>query len=477
MLVGLALMAAGCLVQSKDWMGQSGSGDGDGSGVTGATGATGTTGTTGTSAGSEGDTLAESDSESGDGPDVVPLPPGCDDLPPLSSDAIVVGPEGNDGLAAIVAGAQPGATIALSPGLYPRQGKPPLTIQAAGVTLRSTTGNAEDVVLDGGGSDVPQLIGVAADDVLIADLTLQNVSTVLIRGVQDDVDLFRPTMYRLVLRDALGLKVAFAGAPQRDVWTHAGTIACSTLDMTDAFRNATQPCAPMGSIRVAGGDGWLVRDNEIRNHWCLGEGSVHAVILFENAARDTVVERNLLVDNHRGILFGNDPPTTPKGDQDSPCTTLDSGWGHIGGRIENNVIFIGDNVPASSPGAAPGDSMISVWWACDPVILHNTVVNTVEIFHSIESRFGRTVATIVNNVTTGDLVSRDGGIVLGIGENFSMVNASTVFVDVANVDLQLTAGAAPVDRGIILPGHVSPTDYLGNARVNAPDAGAYEWLE
>src|SRR5207247_2237367 len=79
------------------------------------------------------------------------------------------------GLLSALSGAAPGATIALAPGTYAIA--TPILIKTAGLTLRSMSGDASSVVLDGGGTTTP---AVRADvsGVTIASLTIAHSANV-----------------------------------------------------------------------------------------------------------------------------------------------------------------------------------------------------------------------------------------------------------------------------------------------------------
>jgi hypothetical protein len=143
-------------------------------------------------------------------------------------------------------------------------------------------------------------------------------------------------------------------------------------------------------------------------------------------------------------------------------------WGHIGGTIRNNAIWIGE------PGSAlHADSMISAWWTCDGAIQHNTIVNLVDIFNSIEWRFDRTTVTIANNLATDELMPRTDANAQLLG-NLEFADLALV-VDPLLGDVHLRADAtAAIDKALPLSTSPVTDDYEGDARDATPDIGADE---
>jgi len=475
------MLAAGCLVPSSDWDGESGggtagstasdttasvdatdAGDDDGATDDGATG----DGTT------DNGTTDGTDGGDDDGSESL-LPSHCDGLSAVPDDAIVVTPDDNDALAQIVADAPSGSTVALSPGTYDRQDQDAIVLATPGVTLRSTTSDALDVILDAGGSNPPFVIVIRADDIIIADITVQNAQDNLIEIQPPDGGLSRPSLYRLGLHDAGSVKILAQQSDDGSAWTTAGEIACSTMTMTEAFRESQTDCTAVGSVRVHGGRDWVLRDSLIRDHWC-ASGS-YATVAFDHGARDTTIVRNRLFNNYRGILLGGDPEMTVQPAGDTACGVSPAqGWGHLGGLIENNLIWVTDPLMAVANPAFPGDSMIAFWRVCGAAALHNTIVNDVGLFNAIEWRFSETSVTVANNLTTDTLMARNGAFAYGVPSNATGVEF-TEFVDVVTPDLHLAADALAIDAGFIVPGQLTEHDFEGNPRVGAPDVGAYEF--
>ena len=197
----------------------------------------------------------------------------------------------------------------------------------------------------------------------------------------------------------------------------------------------------------------------------LSEHAVH----FWRGSRDTVVERNRILNSARGIGFGLD--NQGRTYSDDPCPDFSSA-GHFGGVIRNNFISASDSrLFASGNGF---DTGIALWSACGATVLHNTVAATDAPFSSIEWRFDETTATVANNLLTHAMRDRGGSAVLD-GNLESATNA--MFVDLAGGDLHLVDSAATaIDQATA--GHESDAadDIDGDARTGAPDIGADEFL-
>ncbi|MBV1860865.1 MAG: hypothetical protein KUG77_20790 [Nannocystaceae bacterium] len=172
----LFLGLSGCLVQDAAWEPPA---DTDAHGTSGLSSSSSTAFSSEGTAGGSGESTGE-DSASGGAPGDG-LPTDCAPLPSLPSDAQVVGSADNGTLHTIFADAAPGTTIALEPGTYDRSEQPTLIISAAGVVVRSTTGDPSDVVLDGGSTGMSTLLSIRADAVLLAEFTMQGASDTLIQ--------------------------------------------------------------------------------------------------------------------------------------------------------------------------------------------------------------------------------------------------------------------------------------------------------
>jgi Right handed beta helix region len=310
----------------------------------------------------------------------------CPPLPPATGPVVNVRPADAGRLPDIVSAAPAGATIRLADGTY--RVSAPLVFRRPGVTLRSASGNAARVVLDGR-RQVGAIVHPFADRVRIAEVTLTRARDHLVHAYPQPggPDVRGVRLYRLHLRDSGEQFVKVNGNEARSHWVHEGFVSCSRFTMTRTGRANIERgfgCYT-GGIDVHGGRGWRVRDNRFAGIYCEdGEVAEHAVH-FWSGSRGTVVERNEIVDCARGIGFG-------LGEDNA---------GHEGGVIRNNRIVA--DIPQYDTG-------IGLEQARGARVLDNTVVETrraTKAFASIDLRFPRTDALLRGN-RVRRIVVRDG---------------------------------------------------------------------
>jgi hypothetical protein len=369
-----------------------------------------------------------------------------------------------DDLAAVVAGAEAGAVIALEDGTHtvPSGG---LRFDAPGVTLRSVSGDPEAVVVDGAWA-ADEVVRVYADDVTLADLTLTRAVHHLVH-VQptDGTHVERPLFHRVRFVDAgQQLLKANSGGGSFTEWTNDGVVECSAFVMTADGRDHVSDCYT-GGIDVHGGRDWVVTHSFFTGIWCEGGVTEHAVH-FWSRSRDTLVENNLIVDNARGIGLGLGSDPTGGG---RTYDDAEASWGqlqHIGGLVRNNVIW--NAIPRYDTG-------IEIQRAATPKVLHNTVLSRESAatgrFSSIDHRFGSTEAVIRNNLVWR-ITERDGSTATLEG-NVEGADG-TWLVDPDGGDFHLAAGASEaIDSAVADPD--SGRDIDGEPHPEtAPDVGADE---
>ncbi|MCX4247242.1 right-handed parallel beta-helix repeat-containing protein [Paraliomyxa miuraensis] len=457
------------------------SGCGDDGASTGTEGSSSTMGPTSTTDPSVSTTMATTDtgptsgssgadessgSEDTGGP---PLPPatGCVPLPPPEGDVVELGPE--DDLAAAIADAPTGRTLVLRDGTYDVSSAGYIVFDTPGVTLRSQSGDPSAVVLDGG-YGIGSVLNVRASDVTIAELTIQRPMWHPIHVTGGTSANTEGTMiYRVRVIDPgeQGIKINASG---EGFYSDGGTVACSHLELTDAGRSQVSGCYT-GGIDAHLAWGWEIRDNYIEGFWCDQGLSEHAVH-FWNGARDTLVERNVIVDCARGVGFGlgNNGNGTTRDYEDDPCPGVGGYVGHFGGIIRNNTVWAAR--PELFDSQSGFDSGVALEQACETQVVHNTVVSLQPPFVSMEYRFPNTQATIANNLVTHTIAQRDGGQAMLMG-NLSD-QGTEHFVDAAGGDLHLVDGSAAIDAGEGLPAGLADEDFEGDPRDGSPDVGADE---
>ena len=399
--------------------------------------------------------------------------PGCGPLPPPSGPTIQVSPDKAGELRGIVLAAAAGTTILLENGTYDLSGgddSSRLSFYTANVTLRSLSGNRDDVILDGA-YGTNEIITISASDVTIADLTVMRAYNhpIHIYGLQGN-----PISGILIhnLRIVDPREQAIKVNPVGDGYIDNSTIQCCSIELTDVGRPNVNPSPGgcyTGGIDVHQARGWVVRRNRIEGFWCdsgLSEHGIH----FWQCCRDTLVEENVIVDCARGVGFGLSQTGSCRTYPDDPYPA--AGFkDHIDGIIRNNFVAASDTDLLTSPDGF--DTGIAVTQAYGAKIVHNSVASTSPPFTSIEWRFPNSVVEISNNVVTKNLLQRDGAAAtLGGNIEYAPLNW---FTDVTAGDLHLTANAtSAVDAGISLAAGLCEWDIDGRGRDAEPDVGADE---
>ena len=390
----------------------------------------------------------------------------CQPLPPASGATVSVATVAE--LENAVNTAVSGQTILIADGVYNLNGVY-LRIDVPNVTLRSASGNREAVILDGN-YDTTEIIQIVASDVTVADVTLREAYNHPIHVMTTDAgDTVNTLIYNVVLIDpgeqAIKINPAADGTYPDD-----GVIACSHLELTDIGRPNIRNNCYTGGIDAHQAEGWVIRDNLIEGFWCDEGLSEHAVHLWRGC-RDTLVERNVLRENARGIGFGLVTSGDARTYSDNPCPGAGGGYvDHYGGVIRNNFVFASDaDLFASAFGF---DCGICLWQACGAQILNNTVVSTQAPFSSIEWRFDNTDVEIKNNLVSHNLRDRGGTAVLQNNlENAPM----SLFIDGVNGDLHLLSTAVvALDQAVPLAEVTDDVDGDGRPFGTAPDIGADE---
>jgi hypothetical protein len=376
-------------------------------------------------------------------------------------------------LEAAVNGASSGTTILVADGVYALDGVY-LRFATSDVTLRSASGVREAVVLDG--NDVTtEIAQIVASGVTIADLTLREAVYHPIHVMStDSSDTLDTWIYNVHIVDPgqQAIKINPAGTPPAH-YPDDGVIACSHIELTDSGRARMGPDCYTGGIDAHQAQGWVIRDNLIEGFWCPEGLSEHAVHMWVSS-RDTLVERNTLRDNARGVGFGMREEGSARTYEDDPCPSADGGYvDHYGGVIRNNFVFAGDSRLFAS--ASGFDCGICLWQACGARVLHNTVASTQAPFSSIEWRFERTDVDLLNNLVTHNL--RDRGGTARLSGNLEGQPLST-FVDGDNGNLHLSATATAAIDQVAAPADVSE-DIDGDPRPvgGASDIGADEFQD
>ena len=221
------------------------------------------------------------------------------------------------------------------------------------VTIRSLSGNRDGVAIEGIGfySGTSEGFQVAADRITITEMTMYGMRRHAIAmkpeldvdGTLDDV-----YVYNMDISDTGTQHVkASDGGENRNA-----VVACSTIGYSPGVAVGDY----IGAIGIFRGVDVSVRDNYIYNITGDGTGcnvaEPNGACIYESSpaiylreSRDSIVERNTIVESFRGISLG--------------LTN-----GNLRGIIRNNFIY----------RTSPGDMGISVELSQDTIVEHNTVL-------------------------------------------------------------------------------------------------------
>jgi hypothetical protein len=196
-----------------------------------------------------------------------------------------------------IAALRSNVTIVLAPGIY----KFTKTLAIDGVTdvvIRGATNSPKDVLLVGPGLQAtgealaPGAFAISGRRVTLADLT--------IKGFPEDAVTFgagaaQPTLHHVRLSDS-GRFVAV----DRSVAVDRGTVEDSVFEYSATSRADYQT----GAVSVAGGRGWIVRNNVFRNIRPPDGGLGGPVLSFTAGASATLIEGNTFIDAQQEIALG-----------------------------------------------------------------------------------------------------------------------------------------------------------------------------
>ena len=383
---------------------------------------------------------------------------GCQALPPATG--TVVNVDTVDELQSTVASLNSNTTILIADGVYTLTN----TLNVRGVSnvaLRGLSGNRDAVVLRGPGmnqanyGNVPHVIAIYdADDVLMADLTLRDAWFHLVQVHGEDGPQ-RPHFrnLRLINSGEQFIKGSTDPAVVPRRYTDGGLVECSLFEYTDRARSDYT-----NAVDVLAGADWVIRDNVFRNIRApVGQLAGPAILMWRNSL-NTVVERNQFIECDRAIALGLSTP-------DAYSRAGQATYDHQGGVVSNNFIY-------RAAGSATGDVGITVNYALNYAIHHNTVILNDFFDWTIEYRFSASSGALAHNLTDGPIQQRDSaqGALTG-----NLTNAQLAwFANAAAGDLHLSASAtAAIDQAAPLAGVT--LDYDGHVRGPAPDVGADEY--
>jgi cysteine-rich repeat protein len=356
-----------------------------------------------------------------------------------------------------VSNAQSGEIISVNDGTYLITSQ--LKFSNSDITLRSSSGNRDAVIIDSN-YGVGEMIVIDKPGISIIDLTVTRANNHPIKITNDGRN---SLMYNVHVQDARQQFVKINANVAGGIFPDNGEIACSYFDLTDSGRanvdKGTTDCYT-GAIDAKVVEGWWIHDNLFKDIYCTEPGqsppAEHAVH-FWVSSKDTITERNIIINNARGIGYGlgsSDGTRTYPGDPLFGSGLIQSEVSHIGGIIRNNFIYsdIGDLFDT-------GIGLESAWGVD---IYHNTIYtadNVIEKLNELSLRGPTTKDNnIVNNLLTNKVEYRRFGTGIFATEvdqervEANVVAEASMFVDVTTGELHLVDNALNrakvIDKGV-----------------------------
>ena len=248
----------------------------------------------------------------------------CDAYPPPAPDETIVTVSSTAEVQNAIANASGRTTIYLAAGVYPVTNASLINIFKPNITLRSLSGNRDDVIIQGAGMDAPGVghgIYIDADDVTIADLTVRDVPN---HGFFINPGSDNCTFYNVRGVDC-GEQILKASGYTNEPPKNNGVIRCSTFEYTTVLDDGDDGWYTNG-IDLLNCHDWVISDNIIRNikhNPAITSTLAGPAILLWHGSSNTIVERNRIIECDFGISFGN---------------AGQNGVSHTGGIIRNNFI-------------------------------------------------------------------------------------------------------------------------------------------
>ena len=339
-------------------------------------------------------------------------------------------------------------TLVLADGVYPLTGT--LQVTAPNVALVSASNDRTRVTLRGDtmgpNATVKNLIRVTGRSFQLRGISLERAGWHLIQIV-GEADADDPIIADCAMRDAWEQMLKVSYDPARPtVGSDRGLVQNCVFEYTAGIG----PQYYIGGVDAHAAADWVIRGNVFRYIASPSRAVAEHAVHFWSGSRNTLVERNVIVDCDRGIGFG-------LGER-----------GHVGGIIRNNFIHHTAN------GHPFADAGIILENSAGTAVYNNTVLQEHAYPRAIEYRFAGTAGGVIaNNLTNRPIASRDGGTAT---LRANVVNATrATFRLGATGDLRL-AGPVPgvVDAGVAIDGLAEDIDGRARPKGAGIDVGAYE---
>jgi hypothetical protein len=342
-----------------------------------------------------------------------------------------------------------GVTVMIHPGTYNLSSVPQLN--KAGMTIRGSSGNRDDVVLVGSGMNTSSPgsqygFQVNVSNITIADLTISGVfyHGIQVRGENGASNLL---FHNLKILNAGERYIK--GSTNNSSWTNDVTIEYCWLEQTQAMTGHSDNDY-IGGIDAMYQNRWKVRDNVMKNIQGATGGGRGGIFLWNNVY-DATVERNLVIGCDRGICMGN------------PSGPAVGTYHAINGVVRNNFVVRG------------ADIAVELCKTNNLKVYNNTI-------YSDDSSYFRTLHVngsvttglkFYSNILRGQVLYDSPATADTTGSIIGSAPLASWFVAPLNGDLRLTAGAtAAINQGAVLAEVTD--DYFALPRDSQPDKGAYE---
>jgi hypothetical protein len=282
--------------------------------------------------------------------------------------------------------------LTLSEGVYTLDRT--INITGDNIVLTSLSGLPEDVIIQGGilpNSGIGNILRVSGKNFILSGITLRNARNHLVQ-IAGESDADFPVIRDCILQDAYQqlIKVSYDRDRAPDISSDWGLIENCRLEYTEGIG----PNFYIGGIDVIAGNGWIIRNNKLKDIASPFESLAQYAIHIWTNASNTLVENNIIEDCDRGIGFGLGHGS------DHPAYA----YSHRGGVIRNNLILHTNNDnPFSDVGIGLENSPGSI-------VIGNRIWLGGNYPNAIEYRFPSTRDVIIsNNITNKAIRSRNGG--------------------------------------------------------------------
>jgi len=311
-------------------------------------------------------------------------------------------------------------------------------ISSDNITFRGRSGDRNSVVVRGQGmtGGVTSLFTVFGNSFVVADMTIGWVSNHAINFLRNGDN---HVVHNVHFVDTGEQMLMVAHEPPDTEHADNGLVEWCTFE----YQAGVGPQYNIGGVHAHQARNWTVRYNVFKHIRSPDVELAGHAIHFWSESSGTVVEHNTITNCDRGIGFG-----------------LASN-GHTGGMIRNNMVHTTRDVGISL------ETSVST-------SVYNNSLFTENYFNSIEFRHsGTQLASIINNLTSAAIASRDGG--TGVVET-NVTNAiASWFDDAGSGDLRLTvADTTVVDRGQSLSAVTHDVDCESRPKGAGYDIGADE---